>query len=271
LNYSSDLDLLGVVDAPTPSQAVLDGARLLEAVRAALTRHTSEGYAYRLDFRLRPYGSAGEMIYTLDSLEDYYRDGAAAWEVQALLKLRPVAGDQETGRRLLERLRPFLLQPRNPEALAATIGDMRRRSAEQARRGLGTGLNIKTGEGGIRDIEFLVQGLQLLHAAEHPHLLGGHTLRAVQALQREGLLAPATAAALEEDYRALRRIEHGLQLLEDQQIHALPTDPDALAALARHMAGPTATAHTFLKDLETRMRRVHTTYLDLLQGSQNST
>jgi glutamate-ammonia-ligase adenylyltransferase len=119
---------------------------------------------------------------------------------------------------------------------------------------------VKSGSGGLRDIEFLVQGLQLLHAVEHPELVEGNTLKALEALHQARLLSDSASAQLSEDYIFLRRVEHYLQILEDQQIHALPEDASALGALAKRMLGVTAGAEEFLRRLQECQERVRRTY-----------
>ena len=123
------------------------------------------------------------------------------------------------------------------------------------------GTDIKTGLGGIRDVEFLVQGLQLIHAPEHPELPQGNTLKALGALVQAGIMDRALADELKDDYLFLRRIEHCLQILEDQQIHALPRDPAHLTALARRVLGVDGDRDTFQQRLAECQERVHQAYI----------
>jgi glutamate-ammonia-ligase adenylyltransferase len=258
LNYSSDIDLVGVYEEADGGGAD-DGApeafaRVMSRVRAALTDHTAEGCAYRVDLRLRPHGRAGELVCSTRTLAAYFAREAAPWEVQALLKLRPVAGEMRVGESLLAALRPVLARPRDPREVGETIEQMRSR----ALRGLGAAgaLDIKAGGGGIRDVEFMVQGLQLLHLDRHPDLLEGNTLQAVSLLERLGILAQAAAAEMREDYVFLRRVEHCLQMLEDRQVHKLPSDPAQLRTLARRVLGESARPEDFESRLESVRRRV---------------
>ncbi len=176
------------------------------------------------------------------------------WELQALLKARPVAGCEAVGRAFLDRVRPLLLAPRPREAVVRSIAALRK-SARRA-----GAADVKNGAGGLRDIEFLVQGLQLIHAPGRPDLLEGNTLKALSGLSRQGLLPEAAARQLEADYVFLRRVEHGLQLLEDLQVHAVPAEPAAREALARRVLGPGASLARFDADLEACRSRVREAY-----------
>jgi glutamate-ammonia-ligase adenylyltransferase len=233
LNYSSDIDLLGVFDdegAPTDSARLYASA--LEMLRADLSAHTRDGHAFRLDFRLRPYGSSGPLVQGLAGVERYYRESAAPWEHQALIKLNPIAGNLEVGLRLLAEIKPHSIHRWDARTVRESIERLR---AEAVQQSLRRGEDIKSGEGGIRDIEFTVQGLQMIHAASHPAILTGNTFAAIELLKSAGLLDEETADSLRRDYELLRRVEHFLQVFEDRQVHSLPEDPGAREALARRL------------------------------------
>jgi glutamate-ammonia-ligase adenylyltransferase len=228
----------------------------MEGVRADLMNHTEEGYAYRVDLRLRPFGRSGELVPTAQGLLDYYRGGASLWEIQAALKARPVAGNLRLGHRVMEALHGVLLAPRSPGEIVRSVKALRA-EAERVHAGSSGGLDVKNGAGGIRDVEFLVQALQLIHAPDAPHLLEGNTLRALGGLEERRVISGEQAETLRRDYRFLRRVEHALQLLEDRQTHALPSDPDALGALAGRVArAGREAADAFREELETCMARV---------------
>ena len=268
LNYSSDVDLLGVYERAGDGGAEQDEtcAQVMEGLHADLARHTEEGYAYRVDLRLRPYGGSGAIVHSAEALERYYRDQASLWEVQALLKLRPIAGNNAVGGRLLGRLEPILRQPRSAGDVVVAIRRLREQTLKQQSRRLVPVKDVKSGLGGLRDVEFLAQGLQLMHAAGHAELLTGNTLEALERLQEAGVLPERVAGPLAEDYIFMRRVEHCLQILEDRQIHTLPQDPAELTALARRMMGIDATAEAFLGEVEERTRRIHKAYQQHLKG-----
>ena len=265
LNYSSDIDLLGVCAAEGGADPVEPATRLLEGLRGDLSTHTTEGYAYRVDLRLRPYGSSGELAFTLPSLESYYDKHAALWELQALLKARPVAGDPALGQAFLQLARRRLLVPRRLSQVVSEIDSLRREALRALSRSVLSTTDIKTGLGGLRDVEFLAQGLQLSHAFEHPALLCGGTLPALAALAEAGILPGETAEMLAGDYTFLRRVEHFLQIYEDRQTHSLPRNPAQLRALARLMLGSGATSEQLLSDLDDRFQRVRSRYEELVK------
>ena len=240
--------------------AVEEAARDMEALRADLSVHTVEGYAYRVDLRLRPYGSSGQLVYPLDSLVEYYGKTAALWELQALLKARPVAGDLAIGRAFLDSTRALLTAPHGQSEVAASIDRLRREAVRALSRSILSTTDIKTGLGGLRDVEFLAQGLQLVHAHERPGLLCGGTLPALKTLGEAGILPAETVEQLSGDYLFLRRVEHFLQIYEDRQTHILPRDPSQLRALARLMLGSGATAEQLLAKLGKRFERIQAEY-----------
>jgi glutamate-ammonia-ligase adenylyltransferase len=266
LNYSSDIDLLALYQ-PQPGEdeervrSVYD--RVMERLRDDLARHTVEGGAYRVDLRLRPWGSSGMLVYPLDAVVGYYEQKAALWEVQALLKARPIAGSLELGERFLKRVRPLLLQSRPGARIAESIERMRGQALQAL--ALTTESDIKSGLGGIRDLEFLTQGLQLAFAPAHPELLAGNSLEALRALESAGVLPAADARSIREDYTFLRRVEHALQILEDQKRHRLPQQPDELRALARRVLGPSSDERDLQAQLAECQARVRASYLKTLE------
>jgi glutamate-ammonia-ligase adenylyltransferase len=265
LNYSSDIDLLGLCDDCVYTVQTRAGdewshkqlyQRVLDGVRKDLAEMTPDGFAYRVDFRLRPHGSAGEWAPSVTTAIAYYRTTARLWELQACLKLRPVAGALHIGEYFLGMLRQCLAAPHDPAHVRAGIVHLRALAVQQSAAGLRTGVDVKNGVGGIRDIEFCVQGLQLIHAGRMPQVLHRNTLSALARLAEATLLAPVPAQQLAEDYRWLRRVEHYLQILEDQQIHAVPLDGPAVAALAQRVCGGATSAAHFLQLLAATMARV---------------
>lgn len=264
LNYSSDIDLLGLyasggTEGTDPARAELY-ARVMGTVRDHLSRYTDEGYVYRVDLRLRPYGAEGQLVSSETQVLEYYRDQAGLPEVQALLKLRPIAGDLELGRRVLDLIRPVLVRPHPRAEVVAAVEKMRHSALQQLAARPEPLTDVKQGLGGLRDIEFMVQGLQLLHAAEQAELLTGNTLEALARLAAFRLLPDDVASSLARDYIFLRRVEHHLQILDDQQIHHLPADTAELTALAKRILGRAADAGSFLSVLDQRLREVREAY-----------
>jgi glutamate-ammonia-ligase adenylyltransferase len=238
----------------------------MEALRADLSSRTPEGYVYRVDLRLRPYGSSGQLVSTMDSLLAYYSRSAALWVIQALLKARPIAGDMEIGRAFLDRAKGVLLSPRDKSSVVSAMDGLREKTLKGLSYGLHGTTDVKAGLGGLRDVEFLVQGIQLIHAALNPGLLGGNTIAALEAIAAAGILPRETADRLSGDYLFLRRVEHFLQIYEDRQTHSLPRDPGQMLALARRMLGSGATVAQFRSKLAKRFERVRESYLDFTQA-----
>jgi glutamate-ammonia-ligase adenylyltransferase len=192
----------------------------------------------------------------------YYDKTASLWELQAALKLRPIGGNLSLGFAFLDRLRPILLRRRRPEGIVESIERMRSAAIKQGSRAMRpAGFDVKSGAGGLRDVEFLVQGLQLIHAADHPEILEGNTLAALKRLCDAGLLQCPVSEQLRHDYLFLRVVEHYLQLLEDRQIHAVPDDSTELTALAKRVLGPEEKGSRFKDKLEACTRRVRESYV----------
>ena len=280
LNYSSDIDLVALYDdrgLPEARRADLARAvtHLARSLDRALSASADEMAAYRVDWRLRPYGGSGELAHSLSSLAAYYDGPANDWEVQALLRLRPVAGNRAAGSELLARARrAFARFGADPAArgarVFATIERLRELAVvEHGRSQLRRGQDIKSGVGGIRDVEFLIQGLQIQHLARHPELLCGNTVTAIERLQRLAILTPHAADLLREDYLFLRSLEHFLQVFEDRQVHVLPSAPATLDALARRMLGTGAGSAQFQRAVAAVTERVRATYLRVVREARS--
>ena len=260
LNYSSDIDLLGVyrADPAAPNQEARVGALFRQVVRD-LSDFTEEGQAYRVDLRLRPYGDAGRLVYEVGALERYYQNEAEIWELQALLKLGPIAGNETVARETLAALRPHAIRRIHNAGRAAvyrTVRHLRRRAVDQ----YGAEGDVKNGIGGIRDIEFTVQTLQLAHQHQFPELITGNTLIALEKLEEAAILPADSVAQLKRDYVLLRRVEHFLQVYQDQQLHAIPAEPEAQAKLARLVLGAASSSTHLVELLEQTLERVRTYY-----------
>jgi len=268
LNYSSDIDLLGLFDkgdgAKKKPEAV-DGqkeifSKLMEDVISDLSSYTEEGYMYRVDMRLRPFGSSGELINSISGLMDYYERSASLWEIQAAIKMRPVAGNLHLGYEFLDRLSSVLKRPRTRSQIIKSIEKMRNLAIQTYTTPLKNTIDIKSGIGGIRDVEFLVQGLQLMHIPHKGIAYEGNTLLAIDSLCEAGILPDETAEGLKLDYIFLRRTEHCLQLLEDRQVHAIPGDINELRALSKRILGVDSNADLFMEQVNDCLKRVRGYY-----------
>jgi glutamate-ammonia-ligase adenylyltransferase len=241
LNYASDVDVVFLHREGGPD-ALQRAGRAAAAVIELLSAPGPEGIALRVDPDLRPEGRAGPLSRSLEVMGDYYEHHAATWERQALLKARPVAGDLDLGAGFVRTVTPLVF----PSILPATaVEDVRASKAriEEHVRAMGKeDVELKRGRGGIRDVEFAVQLLQLVHAGRDERLREPNTLRALAVLGEEGFVRRADADVLADSYRFLRRLEHRLQMVRDLQTHELPPDQGSQTKLARSMGLADASA-----------------------------
>jgi glutamate-ammonia-ligase adenylyltransferase len=250
LNYSSDIDLMFLYSANGETRGGPRNIsnreffmRAANQLTALLSTYTTEGMCYRVDLRLRPDGSHGEVCISLDAARQYYANRARDWELQMMIKSRVAAGDKATGRALLDFVEPktyaTTLDFPAIEAMSATRErlneklSLRRRSRNKTPQP--DPIDVKLARGGIRDIEFLVQCLQRLYGGQEPWVRHGGTMLALARLQDKGFLSGAEYGRLASAYQFLRQLEHRLQFAGDLQTHTLPTDPDALELLGRRM------------------------------------
>jgi glutamate-ammonia-ligase adenylyltransferase len=243
LNYSSDIDLMFVYAEEGQTRgkriASIPCDEYFEHVVRELIRllaaPTDHGQAYRVDLRLRPEGQRGPLARSLASTLAYYDSLGRTWERQALIKVRPVAGDLELGQRFLQAIESFVYRKYLSFAEINEIKVLKRRIEQKATQAGNGDTEVKTGRGGIRDIEFTIQFLQLLNAGDLPELRQRNTLLALQALEQAGCLTDQEYRVLDDAYRFLRKTEHRLQLLFDLQTHLLPENEDELRKLALRM------------------------------------
>ena len=212
---------------------------------ALLSSYTAEGQCYRVDLRLRPDGTLGEIAVSEEGARLYYSERARDWEKQMLIKARISAGESEPGATLLEFVEPLIYQSSLDFRAVEAVSETRQRISEKlaARRGGHGGLDVKLTPGGIRDIEFLVQCLQRLHGGREQWVRHGGTVFALFRLRDKGFLSDGEYARLSAAYSFLRYLEHRLQMEEDRQTHTLPNNPARLNLLARKMP-PDATGLT---------------------------
>lgn len=243
LNFSSDIDLIFIYSGDGGTAGGTSGIvsnaefyqKLGERVIKAIAEQTPEGHVFRVDMRLRPHGRVGPLAVSIDNAVSYYENYGRAWERQALIKARPAAGDLQLGQEFIERTRPFVFPRYFDDETLEDIRGVKEQTEEQTQAEGTTDIEVKLGRGGIRDIEFTVQVLQLLNGGRLPSLRTTNTLEAIDALSRHALLRPLEAQALARNYIFLREVEHRLQIEGSQQRHALPRDPAELTLLARRL------------------------------------
>jgi [glutamine synthetase] adenylyltransferase / [glutamine synthetase]-adenylyl-L-tyrosine phosphorylase len=228
LNYASDVDVLFVHDGETR-----EAERAARSILQTMAAPTADGIVFRTDADLRPEGRAGPLTRSLDSYLTYYGRWAQNWEFQALLKARPVAGAPDLGEQFLRETRPFVWPDvLDPDAIREVRAMKARAEEETRRRGLAD-RELKRGRGGIRDVEFAVQLLQLVHGRHDESVRSPTTLDALEQLAAGGYVEEADTVRLTTAYVFLRTVEHRLQLVDEQQTHTLPSDEGARTRLAR--------------------------------------
>jgi glutamate-ammonia-ligase adenylyltransferase len=253
LNYVSDVDVIYVVEpleGGDEQAALATGTKLAAGLARACSEATAEGTLWPVDAALRPEGRRGPLVRTLESHLAYYRRWAATWEFQALLKARPVAGDVRLGQAWLDAIHPLVWRAAERANFVEDVQAMRRRVEEHV-PAKEAGRQLKLGPGGLRDVEFSVQLLQLVHGRVDPRLRTGNTLEALEALATYGYVGRDDAAELDRAYRFLRALEHRIQLHRLRRTHVVPEGAADLRRLGRALglAGDPARA------LETQWRR----------------
>jgi glutamate-ammonia-ligase adenylyltransferase len=272
LNYSSDVDLMfiysanGETDGPHRISNKEFYKKVANQYTQLLSTYTAEGLCYRVDLRLRPDGSLGEVCLSLDGARTYYQTRARDWELQMMIKARAAAGDRETGRELIETVEPLTYSTTLDFSAIEAVSATRERIGEKLsqRRGSKSAFDIKLAPGGIRDIEFLVQCLQRLHGGRVPWVRHGGTMLALSRLNDKDLLSASEYSKLVTAYKFLRNLEHRLQFEDDRQTHTLPTDPRHLDLLARRMPSPqlgsTPSGDKLLQEVNAHLESVQEIY-----------
>jgi glutamate-ammonia-ligase adenylyltransferase len=298
LNYSSDVDLIYVYEAPDGETRLPGGQSSLKAAAIGITTEeyfenlareltkalgepTREGYVFRVDLRLRAEGTAGQLARSLQGYKQYYFTRGQVWERLALLKAWPVAGSMEVGRAFLKLVRPFIFGAgsRKPDRAAAlaVVEDVRAVKEmidrQMAERGYDR-RNVKLGTGGIREIEFLVQTVQVLAGKHVPALLDRSTLGALDRFVQRGLISSSQRDELKAAYLFLRDVEHKLQMVHDLQTHALPESNEELERCAIR-AGYNSDDRThaierFHADHQRHTEAVHRAFLSLFAEPRRS-
>ncbi len=240
LNYSSDIDPILLYDPETLPRRTRDepgeaAARIARAVVRTLSHIDGEGYVFRVDLRLRPASEVSPPAISIDAALVHYESSALAWERAAFIRARACGGDIAGGCAFLTAIRPFVWRKSLDFGAIAEIGRLtaRIRESHKGAPRPGPGFNLKTGRGGIREIEFYAQTHQLIHGGRNPALRLRGTRAALDALAGAGIIGGDDAEVLGTSYDRLRVLEHRLQMVQDQQTHSLPADADALDNVAR--------------------------------------
>ena len=268
LNYSSDIDLIlayrddGELEDKKATSYAEFYTRLARNLVRALDENTEDGFVFRVDTRLRPFGESGPLVLHFEALERYYEGQAREWERYAMIKARAIAGDPRGGPELERFLHPFVYRRYLDFRAFGELRELKRMiSQELARKG--DHENVKLGKGGIREIEFIGQAFQLIRGGSEKSLQRREILKVLSALGTLGLLPEATVTELMDHYRTLRLIENRLQEYRDQQTHTLPKSPEQQLSLA-HALGY-ADYPAFLRALTEVQTRVHQVFEDVIR------
>lgn len=277
LNYSSDIDLVVIYDpeAAIFTQAGLDPAsaktiavNITKDMIGRLSDQTKDGYVFRTDLRLRPDPGASAAAVSINAAEAYYEAYGQNWERAAYIKARCVAGDPTVGADFLKRLRPFVWRRSLDYAAIEDIHSIKRQihAAKGGAKIEFHGHDLKTGRGGIREIEFIVQTQQLILGGRDQSLRPRATVKAIAALVDCGALSSETGAALDKSYRYLRRIEHRIQMISDEQTHKIPETKENTERLAFFLGAPSM--EIFETELRSVLQYVHTVFSDIFGKEQ---
>lgn len=246
LNYSSDIDVIflyGKEGWLNPSFSYSDFfTRLAEKIVATFSATDPAGTLFRIDLRLRPEGGSGPLVRSLESMENYYAGHGETWERIALIKCRGVAGSAELAYEFTQRLQPFIFARTLSADILEEVSSIKMRIERDIVGAASLHRNVKLGYGGIREIEFVVQTIQLIHGARNAFLQKRNTLKALDGLKNLDLLPAGDIGTLAHAYRFLRTVEHRLQIESEAQTHTIPDNPEALKRLAASLGFPSAAA-----------------------------
>lgn len=248
LNFSSDIDIIYFYESDKGETVGVESGsgvrrgvislhaffnKLGEMISKALSQVTEDGFVFRVDVGLRPEGKSGDMAVSLRSAEIYYESWGQSWERTAMLKARPVAGSLALGEQLLKTLQPFIYRKYLDYNLIEDMKQMKQKIDASLARSREGEINLKLGRGGIREIEFFIQALQLVYAGKNPKLRERNSLNALDTLMAASLLAKDDHRMLRDAYRFLRSVEHRIQVVQERQTHNLPVKEEEMLALAR--------------------------------------
>ncbi|PLX70635.1 MAG: bifunctional [glutamate--ammonia ligase]-adenylyl-L-tyrosine phosphorylase/[glutamate--ammonia-ligase] adenylyltransferase [Denitrovibrio sp.] len=231
LNFSSDIDIMyvygndhGTTDGDDPVDNHVFFSKLSEKLTSLIGERTKDGIVFRVDLRLRPDGDRGAICLPVNSYELYYESHGQSWERMMLLKARTIAGCSEVGRVFQERMKPFVFRRSLDYRFMTELKDVKKKINKRVELKGKAIKHVKLGYGGIREIEFVVQTLQILHYPKYPQIVSRNTLKAIKLLFENGIMDEQTAEMLSENYRFLRKLEHMVQLENERQTHVVPED-----------------------------------------------
>jgi glutamate-ammonia-ligase adenylyltransferase len=265
LNFSSDVDLIYLYSSDDETVGSMPASeyyrRLSQKITTGLNDFTGEGYVYRVDLRLRPEGDAGDIACSLAGFKRYYQSRLGTWERLALLKAWPIAGDRALGHTFVDMVRHFIYDLPFDSSASEDLLRMKRKMDEKISTREQRSRNVKLGTGGIREIELIVQSLQVRHGSALPQIRNRNTIRALTALREHSFLSDDQYDTLTQAYIFLRNVENKLQMVNDAQTHSIPRDHEELTVCARLLgyqhSGHEFIAEKFLRDYQHHTGHVH--------------
>jgi glutamate-ammonia-ligase adenylyltransferase len=279
LNFSSDIDLIffytsshgrttGVEDNHN-SRIDLHNyfIKLAEMVKRAISQVTEDGFVFRVDLDLRPNGRHGEIACSVAAAEAYYESWGQNWERSAMMKARPVAGSIPLGDKILKTLEPFIYRRYHDYGMVEDLKQMKQKIDSSLTKQHESEINLKLGRGGIREIEFFIQALQLVYAGKNPRVRNRSSLKALALLHDEGYLSEKEVGFLRQAYIFLRTVEHRIQVVQERQTHNLPKGEREMLLLARRCGF--ADTPAFMRELELHRGNVTRLYRDLFYSSED--
>jgi [glutamine synthetase] adenylyltransferase / [glutamine synthetase]-adenylyl-L-tyrosine phosphorylase len=281
LNFSSDVDVIFLYESDEGESAggpkgkktpreffTAIGKKIIQA----MGKVTEDGFVFRIDLRLRPMGTSGPLVQSLGSAMLYYESWGQCWERAALIKARPVAGDKQLGASFLKEIEPFIYRRYLDFTTVDELRHMKTRIENELLTGADKERNIKLGYGGIREIEFFTQALQLVNGGYEPHLRSPSTLPALAGLARHKFISPEVRDKLAEAYRFLREAEHKIQIVQEAHAHSIPKGKDEEQAFARRLGyqrkGNLSERAKFWRDYRHHTRNVRRIFDRLFYGAQ---
>jgi glutamate-ammonia-ligase adenylyltransferase len=268
LNFSSDVDLIflcasheGKTTGPQPIPARRYFEELAQSIARSLSEVTEHGFVFRVDLRLRPEGEKGELVPSAENAIGYYLSWGRTWERAALMKAAVVAGDSILGQAFLKAIEPFVYRRHLDYSTLEDMREMKKRIQSQIKKK--PGINIKLGQGGIREIEFFVQALQLINSGKNPQARSPSTVEALRSLAKHDLLDGTTARELEDAYIFFRNVEHKIQINYQLQTHEIPRSLEQQAELAERMGYPADQLHIFMGEIESKRSLVEDLFASL--------
>lgn len=279
LNFSSDIDLIFFYTSSHGKTSGVEGKessrielhnyfiKLAEMVKRAISQVTEDGFVFRVDLDLRPYGRHGDIACSVAAAEAYYESWGQNWERSAMMKARPVAGSIALGEKILKTLEPFIFRRYHDYGMVEDLKQMKQKIDSNLTKQHESEINLKLGRGGIREIEFFIQALQLVYAGKNPRVRERNSLKALSLLHDEGYLSEKEVRFLRQAYIFLRTVEHRIQVVQERQTHNLPKGEREMLLLARRCGFEDTP--TFMHELELHRGNVTRLYRDLFYSSED--